>query len=279
VNGTVAQIISIVSYGNEYLLNNNNGKLTFNNTTFKYCNNVCFIDWVKPTWFQKNFKGMKKHYEVSIASDFEHWLYFLKKRGIKRLYLHYVESYDNECSARMTSGFVGGGGRWLIEAYNGDVSDFWEAKWEVTDKDNPERRIWKVTYARIARDSESRIELHGSINGIKEKILTSVEDCKEFAEKHGLTGFQNCFEGALLWLDGCSEARVYYEDIIPEAHDSSEARNILFSCQLAWVFGGMGSWNDLCFEGQEQGWYEQISDRLFNTICYAIPCATNSLIS
>ncbi|GAB3914442.1 hypothetical protein GCM10011575_44990 [Microlunatus endophyticus] len=45
----------------------------------------------------------------------------------------------------------------------------------------------------------------------------------------------------------------------------------------AWVFGGMGSWNDLGFpdEGVEQD-YEQLSSTLFAAVLTAITTATNS---
>lgn len=277
--GTIAQIIAIVSYGNENLCGNNDFILTYENSTLKFCNKVCFIDWVKPNWIDKTFKGKKEHYGVDIASEFKEWIDFLRSEGILRLYLHYTGSSNSNISNRMTSGFVGGGGRWLIEAYNGKTSDFWEAKWEVNDRDNKERRIWKVTYARIAKNSESRIEHHSSINGIKTELLKSITDCRDFAKQHELNGFHNCFESAINCLEESDFSKVYHQDNIPVVRNKEECKSILFSCQLAWVFGGMGSWNDLGFRGQEQCRYEQISDRLYNVICHAIPCATNVLHS
>ncbi len=49
--------------------------------------------------------------------------------------------------------------------------------------------------------------------------------------------------------------------------------------QKAWVFGGMGSWNDLWFEGEAQGEYDRVSDRLFQTVNEAIRAAANTSLA
>ena len=38
------------------------------------------------------------------------------------------------------------------------------------------------------------------------------------------------------------------------------------ACEAAWVFGGMGSWNDLGFQGEDQQTYERLSHRLFQLV-------------
>lgn len=51
---------------------------------------------------------------------------------------------------------------------------------------------------------------------------------------------------------------------------------LLDACQSAWVFGGMGSWNDLAFDGAAQVEYEQVSERLFHTVVDVIQTAANA---
>ena len=55
-----------------------------------------------------------------------------------------------------------------------------------------------------------------------------------------------------------------------------DARQILGAAQAAWVFGGMGSWNDLGFEGHAQDEYTALSDELFSLLNQAICEAANS---
>jgi hypothetical protein len=47
---------------------------------------------------------------------------------------------------------------------------------------------------------------------------------------------------------------------------------MLDAAQSAWVFGGMGSWNDLGFAGAEQKEYERVSKHLYAALTDAI-CA------
>jgi hypothetical protein len=51
---------------------------------------------------------------------------------------------------------------------------------------------------------------------------------------------------------------------------------LLDASQKAWVFGGMGSWNDLGSEGDDQKLYERLSDRLFRAVNEAIEAAATS---
>ena len=51
----------------------------------------------------------------------------------------------------------------------------------------------------------------------------------------------------------------------------------LFCCAAkAWVFGGMGSWNDVWFGGSDQEDYRELSDRLFSAIVDGLLFATNA---
>jgi hypothetical protein len=51
---------------------------------------------------------------------------------------------------------------------------------------------------------------------------------------------------------------------------------LLDACQSAWVFGGMGSWNDMAFQGEVQVEYVRMSERLFLTLNEAIQAAANT---
>ena len=52
---------------------------------------------------------------------------------------------------------------------------------------------------------------------------------------------------------------------------------MLKAAMSAWVFGGMGSWNDMGFEDAvTQSKYESVSESLFNVINEAIEASTNS---
>ncbi len=54
------------------------------------------------------------------------------------------------------------------------------------------------------------------------------------------------------------------------------ASYLLDTCQSAWVFGGMGSWNDMGFEGADQGEYDRVSEQLFAVLNETIQIAANA---
>jgi len=171
MNGSVAQIVAIISYANSALEGNLDCHYTLENSTAIFCNSITFIDWVKKTGLTKLFKGKAEYSGKLIASDFTEWITFLKNIKTKKLFLHYIPSINPQLSDRMSAGFVGGGGRWLIEAWKGDSSDFWEAKWEVSNQNAKDNRIWAVTYARISRDDIVRINEN---SGVKKVSYNSV---------------------------------------------------------------------------------------------------------
>jgi hypothetical protein len=71
-------------------------------------------------------------------------------------------------------------------------------------------------------------------------------------------------------------ALVYHKDLAPHGLLSRPASQLLAACQAAWAFGGMGSWNDMSFQGAEQRRYERLSYELYALINRAICAATNS---
>ncbi len=117
-----------------------------------------------------------------------------------------------------------------------------------------------------------------SLSDIIAQLFEAISVCEQFAQKHDIKNFCEFFKIAkeYLFKEEYSSDKVYHKDLIPERHYSKEAWRILLSCQVAWVFGGMGSWNDLGFQNNEQNTYEKISDDLYLAICNAIPNAINS---
>ena len=51
---------------------------------------------------------------------------------------------------------------------------------------------------------------------------------------------------------------------------------LLDACQSAWVFGGMGSWNDMAFDGEVQVEYDRTSEQLFLALNEVILAAANA---
>lgn len=276
MQGPIAQIAALTTYGNAALSAKRDLKqLEFypGNTTFQFCEHVQFVDLQSTgeRWDEERY-----------ADDPLQWVARLKKEGTSRLQLIHLTNDgerlgDGRAPDRMTVGFVGGGGRWLIEAVSSGSSAYWEARWEVGDQGRPDHRIWQVTYVRCPRDQphyrHERIELE-ELKAAMRQTLLKIAD---FAFAHDLQGFANAFNSGLSKLDSQRPlSGTYHPDIAPARFLPLAALQLLGASQSAWVFGGMGSWNDLGFEGEDQILYDKISEQLFQLLNKAICVAANS---
>jgi hypothetical protein len=175
------------------------------------------------------------------------------------------------------AGMVGGGGTWLIEAVFGKYSDFWENYWSVTRQGAEDRKIWSVDYALTAerRGIVNMKYNQAAAKGELEDALTSIS---EFAEKQGFDHWCETVGVARERLNYTEPEKGYYnEDLIPSESYSLLSRQLLFAAGSAWVFGGMGSWNDLGFNNEKDNeLYNSVSENLYDKIIKAIIAAINS---
>ena len=104
------------------------------------------------------------------------------------------------------------------------------------------------------------------------EILT---DLVEFTEKNKLTNWEEVFQKAIDCLNNRNPKELIQEDYLPANCFSLEAKQILASCNQAWVFGGMGSWNDVV-RVQDYDLYRRLTANLYDTLCKSIVSAINS---
>ncbi len=65
--------------------------------------------------------------------------------------------------------------------------------------------------------------------------------------------------------------------MVPAAGYSLDARQLLAMASRAWVFGGMGSWNDIGFtDAARNEEYRRVSQELYRAVTDAIRDAANS---
>jgi hypothetical protein len=65
--------------------------------------------------------------------------------------------------------------------------------------------------------------------------------------------------------------------LLPSAGYEVIARRALAMATRSWVFGGMGSWNDVGFyDADTQAEYRRVSEHLFQAVVDTIRDATNS---
>ena len=139
MQGMIAQAVALTIHGNAALRVAN----TFDanafypaNSTFKFCESVNFSD---------RTRNSTQFALTPYANDPIAWLEKLKHEGVTTLRIAYGSSGQTQVADRMLVGFVGGGGKWLIEAV-GNGSDYWESGWQVGDRGRADKKIWRVNY-------------------------------------------------------------------------------------------------------------------------------------
>lgn len=264
MTGILAQTITVTSYGNEYL---RTGKLTNfypENSTFQHCNSVDFRE------MRKGFLFSKKK-EFTVADNPSEWFALLKKEGCKKLRLYY---HAEQSDVHTLAGFVGGGGNWFIECVYGKHSDFWISNWSH-DK-NLNDKPWKVTYVK-AVTKQPTINLQYDLVEIRQKLKDILEKITVFAFKETFENWGEIFEKAKKTLESENpESEFYHPDLIVPDNYELKNRQLLMSAGKSFVFGGMGSWNDVWFENEEaEKVCNALSTELYGMMMKAIVSSVN----
>ena len=270
--GTLAQIVALTAYGNDYLRNGNiSHDFDSSNTTFQFCSSVDFRE------FRKRILSTKPKERV-VSSNSIKWFEYLRVDDCKHLRLYYESSKGQSFAEdHKLAGFVGGGGVWFIEAVYNNYSNYWASRWEVTNQNAADGKIWTVNYGMLsARQSTRNLQIDNQL--VKNKLTHTLSEITDFASKQNLQNWAEQFEKAKVILDSSSpEDNYYHKDLIPLDNYSLTAKQILFSAGSAWVFGGMGSWNDLGFDSKKDNdTYDRLSEQLYSIINEAIIAGVNT---
>lgn len=268
MNGPIAQLVALTCHANSFLKRGVvTSKFFPDNSTCQYC------DWI--TFVEVKSRGLGKPTERMVAENPDDWFKVLVGGGASAVRIVREAVNNPLISDRMSAGFVGGGGQWMLAVnYPTGVSDYWLARWEVWNQQAAEQRIWRVTYGLVARD-KTPSPADPNYSDVKTAFELALTRIHAFSLKHKCDGFTECFARAIQSLREESSACGYHKDLYLPGLLSRSDEAMLDAAQSAWVFGGMGSWNDMGFDGEEQQEYEAASDQLFTAVNNAICVAAN----
>jgi hypothetical protein len=109
------------------------------------------------------------------------------------------------------------------------------------------------------------------LRGATAQLTIALRAAQDFAAWQAMDPWPSWFERALAVSDDIP----YHPDMLPSAY-TREARHLAAMAAQAWVFGGMGSWNDVLFEDKAAAAkYEQVSRNLYNAVLVALVASTN----
>jgi hypothetical protein len=271
VTGQLVQAVALTAWGNAALRGHPAyvpGRFLARNSSCRFCAAVRFILRVS----DDPERRVLRH-----APDPDAWFEHLLAEGVTRLRLHYVSSAPPDAppadSDRMMAAFIGGGGRWLIEGVQPDRSDWWEAEWELVEPRPADDRIWRVTWGMPA-DVPAAADPSPDPEAVRARFATTLEAIAAFARAHAADNFARAFEEGRGYLTA-DDPPTMDIDVFPPDTASPTARRLLAAAGAAWVFGGMGSWNDLDFDGADGERYDRLSGDLYALINAAVVAAIN----
>lgn len=271
MNGEIAQTLSLVAYANAFLQGQD---IVFDleHKTAQFCKLIEFIE------IPQGVDTLRER--IVLAEEPQSWFELLRKQGVEKVVLHYLSSGCDEFPDRQSSAFVGGGGRWVIEAIKGDRSDLWEARWKTEGWENAHTsgfRIWEVYYILFAKDCNRLAYDYPMMDEVYNILKQTLIDITKFALRQECTAhFSEYYQHALEFLS--SENPLEDLDWLPEGF-LLRAQQLVRACYEGWVFGGMGSWNDLVYDDETRVRYNKVSDNLYIGICLALIVAVNSFSS
>ena len=269
MNGPLTQFVALTCHANAFLRGRPVPPFFPGNSTCQFC------DWVKFVKASKSLFG--KPTETPAAAHPDAWFEYLKAEHVVAVRLSSTPQNRPGISDRMASAFVGGGGTWAMETIRPKgKSGIWLSRWAVWNQNAPERRIWRGDYGQVS-EIPSRAAADGNLESAGTRLRSALTEIQAFSAERECGGFTACFARAIETLEsGGAKRHGYHQDLIVDGSAPESAAGLLDACQSAWVFGGMGSWNDMGFEGSDQREYDRVSELLFTALNETIQTAANA---
>jgi len=263
MNDKLAQIVALITYGNEYLASFRDDVLELfpSHFTFKYVFEVSFHK-------KKTLQDTSRKSRI-VAKDTRTWFSYLKSQGVQYLKLDLlnIQSY---LPSHIPSVFTGGGA-WVIQT---DKRTCWQSKWSLKNQRDPECRIWAVRYWEC--DNLPVLMDFPDIETAYQDLEDSLIEAQNFSKKNGFD-WEKWFAEALALLKSASAIPPYYADLLPASYENIKGRQLLGGALKGWVFGGLGSWNDMYFrDSSQEHEYQLVSKNLYRAVFQSVGAVANS---
>ncbi len=270
---TISQAVALVSHANAALRGSELADFPRSSSTTTFCETISFSE-IEPG---PNDTATER----VVAADPAAWFALLRQRGAKYVLLH--EPYGARSGAtfrdRLVARLSGANERWLLEVVDGERSGkLWAPSWDVHNPKAADRRIWRVSYTHIGERAPSEPPSGAQVAEAYAELERAVSEIARFARAQK-SGFANLFEAALKALQEQTPDSAFHKDLAPPGTLGAAAAALLCACQHAYVFGGMGSWNDQYFDGDVGDEYERTTRALFESVRKSIAIAASSSAS
>lgn len=261
MNGELAQTIALIAHGNAYLHGGTARPiLEPANSTFQYVSHV-------------KFSLLSDGHVADIAGNIADWLAWLRSRGVRRLHLRTAQ-HRGPLPGHIAVSFAGGG-RWTIVADGSDGIGHWTPEWAFHSDDAA--RPWTVRYVGRTAVQGTSFAPPVALDAAREDLERSLIAAEELARAISTDDWREWFEAARRQLSSESPRARYHDDALPRSGYSLACRQVFAAAVGAWVFGGMGSWNDIVVDDVDLNRrYEVVSASLFRSVLNAFEAVLDS---
>lgn len=264
MNGELAQIMAIASHGSAWLHRPDTDppRLELESSTFRFVRSVSFVA-----------PGGSAVAGSQAVDGVAPWLLMLRDRGVERLRL-IARSADGALPDPIAAAFAGGGGWGLVTV--GASPALWRAAWTVGDRKAPDQRIWDVRYTGVAIPPTA-IPSGPPVDVARQRLVEALAAAQAFARQQALDFWTDYFAKALDLQHAAQPEPPYHPDLLPARGYDDASRRLVAMAGQAWVFGGMGSWNDLAFPTPaDNDRYKQVTHELYDAVLDAAVAAVNA---
>ncbi len=255
MNGELAQLVCLASYGTAWLAGDGTADppdLQHQNSTFRFVGTLEFVDpGTGPT--------------LTTVRD---WLLLLRSRGTRRLWLVIADPKPRPAAwgpvdEHLMVAFVNTGA-WTLLATSDTDATMWRRTWVPGHPDAPDRRVWGVRYD--AQPVAAEVPTPTSVEQASRALTEVMTRARVFSAREDMDRWVKHFDGVLAGDDRDLE----FSDMLSPAYPPA-AQRLARSANGAWVFGGMGSWNDEGFaDEQVNATYQDISRTLYLAVLQAL---------
>ncbi|MBK8543112.1 MAG: hypothetical protein IPL62_05790 [Caulobacteraceae bacterium] len=262
----ILRALALVTVGNAAIAGRDVSGFYPNDPIFQYS---ASLDFATP---RDEPGGLKQ-----VASGTSDWFVKLQKRKCHGLRLHNAPMQQDKklghIDDRLLVGMVGGGPRWLIEAVYGDRSELWEGFDRIGDKNAADKKIWLSAYILIG-EAASAEKVDTGVAAASRDLRDALLSIEAVARSIPGQPFADAFMAARETLDG--KELPYPLEFLRFTQMTPEAQRLLKAAGRAWVFGAMGSWNDVGVDAALKPRYESASKALFDALARAVLVVANS---
>lgn len=153
-------------------------------------------------------------------------------------------------------------------------ADVWRSTWSV-DREYQSScdGVWDVVYDNLGEVPDPELR-HPSVESAIEQLSGALDAIHQFASAHKTGHWGELFAAARELLTTAEPTVPYYDQLLPDR--GLQHTRLTAALAESWVFGGMGSWNDLGFgEPDVAADYQAVTRDLYAAVMTAVDAVTN----